>query len=78
MSYTSPLTASAAPLSTLAVLSVPWNAFVAAFLYYTLLALLSLGGLSPSASTVAAAYAAPVIVYGLVLVARAVRRVAAF
>lgn len=43
--------------------SVPWNAFVAAFLYYTLLAVLALGGTSPAVPVVATAYLAPVVMY---------------
>jgi hypothetical protein len=43
--------------------TVPWSAFVAGFLYYTLLALLALSGLSPSNAVVATAYLAPAVAY---------------
>jgi hypothetical protein len=49
---------------------MPWNAFVAAFLYYALLALLSVGGVSPSGAVVATAYLAPVVAYAVVVTFR--------
>ncbi len=48
-------------------LSVPWSCFVAAFLYYTVLTALVLGGVSPIWSLVVGAYAGPVLVYSLTL-----------
>lgn len=56
--------------------AVPWNAFVAAFLYYTLLACLALGGVSPGVPVVAIAYLAPVVVYVGTLASRALHAVA--
>jgi hypothetical protein len=52
------------------VFTVPWNVFVAAFLYYTLLAVLALSGLSPSTAVVATAYLAPAVAYGVYVAAR--------
>ncbi len=57
----------------LAALSVSWNAFVAAFLYYALLAVLALGGASPGIPVVATAYLAPPVMYLVTLLSRAVR-----
>lgn len=57
----------------LAALSVSWNAFVAAFLYYVLLAVLALGGASPGVPVVATAYLAPPLMYAVTLLSRAVR-----
>jgi hypothetical protein len=51
--------------------SLPWNAFVAAFLYYTLLAVLALGGTSPAVPVVATAYLAPVVMYIVAIANRA-------
>ncbi len=59
--------------TTLAAVSVSWNAFVAAFLYYTLLAVLALGGASPGVPMVATAYLAPPVIYAVTLLSRAVR-----
>jgi hypothetical protein len=56
-----------------AALSVSWNAFVAAFLYYALLAMLALGGASPGVPVVATAYLAPPVMYVVTLLSRAVR-----
>ncbi len=56
-----------------AALSVSWNAFVAAFLYYALLAVLALGGASPGVPVVATAYLAPPLMYAVTLLSRAVR-----
>jgi hypothetical protein len=56
-----------------AAVSVSWNAFVAAFLYYTLLAVLALGGTSPGVPVVATAYLAPPVMYLVTLLSRAVR-----
>jgi hypothetical protein len=52
-------------------ISVPWNAFVAAFLYYVLLAVLAVGGVSPGAPVVAAAYLAPAVIYAVMVLRRA-------
>jgi hypothetical protein len=56
--------------------SVPWNAFVAAFLYYTLLAVLMLGGGRFGAPAVAGAYAMPALAYGVTVAVRLVRAAA--
>jgi hypothetical protein len=56
-----------------AALSVSWNAFVAAFLYYVLLAVLALGGASPGVPVVATAYLAPAVMYLVTVLSRAVR-----
>lgn len=62
----------------LSAVSVPWNAFVAAFLYYTLLAVLALGGSSPGTGFVAGAYAMPPVMYGATLMLRLARTVSAW
>jgi hypothetical protein len=54
-------------------LSVPWNAFVAAFLYYALLAVLALGGASPGVPIAATAYLAPAVMYVVTVFGRALR-----
>lgn len=53
--------------------AMPWNAFVAAFLYYTLLAMIVLGGVSPGIPVVATAYLAPLVIYLAVLANRALQ-----
>ena len=57
----------------LAALSVSWNAFVAAFLYYVLLAVLAVGGASPGVPVVATAYLAPPVIYAVAMLSRAAR-----
>ncbi len=51
--------------------AVPWNAFVAAFLYFTLLTAATLGGADFSRLTMAVAYLLPVSLYAAMLVSRA-------
>jgi len=58
-------------------LTVPWNAFVGAFLYYTFLTLLVLGGADLPALAMIVSYSLPVVLYGVFLVNRAVRVLAA-
>ena len=57
-----------------AIVSVPWNAFVGALLYYTILAAVALGGVSPSMAVVGIAYLAPVVAYAVTILARLPRR----
>lgn len=52
---------------------VPWNSFVAAFLYYTLLAALALGGASARGPLVVGAYGLPPIMLISVVALRLVR-----
>ena len=52
------------------LVAVPWGIFVAAFLYYTLLAMIALGGVSPSFAVVGTAYLAPLVGYGVVIAFR--------
>ncbi len=59
-----------------AAVSVPWSSFVAAFLYYTLMAVVVLGGSSPGAGTMVFAYAVPPVMYVAALLLRAWRAVA--
>lgn len=54
-------------------LSVPWNAFIAAFLYYTVLTLIAIGLAGLSDAFMAAAYGLPVAAYGALLLARGAR-----
>lgn len=56
----------------LAALTDPWNAFVIAFLYFALLAILALAGLSPELPVVVTAYAAPFVAYAVFVIARLV------
>jgi hypothetical protein len=60
-------------LQTLVV--VPWNAFIAAFLYYTFLTVLAVGGTSPGAPMVVGAYGIPVGAYTVTVAVRLVRMV---
>ncbi len=62
----------------LRALSMPWDAFVAAFLYYIILALFALGGATPGVPVVATAYLAPLVVYLAALGNRALRAVSAW
>jgi hypothetical protein len=57
--------------------SLPWNAFVVAFLYYSLLAVLALGGSSARGSVVAGAYGMPVAVWAVTVAIRLVSAAAA-
>jgi hypothetical protein len=59
-----------------ALASIPWNAFMAAFLYYTLLAAIALGGASPSGAVVGTAYLAPLVAYGVAIAARLMSAIA--
>jgi hypothetical protein len=59
-----------------AALAMPWNMFVAAFLYYTVLAVLALGGASPGVPVVATAYLAPLVMYLVALGNRAAHAIA--
>ncbi len=58
-------------------LLVPWDAFVAAFLYYVGLTLLAIGVANLPVLFVAVAYLLPVVAYVGLLVMRAVRALAA-
>jgi hypothetical protein len=60
-----------------AALMVPWNAFVAAFLYYTLLTLLAIGVADLPNLFVAVAYLLPPAAYLGLLATRAVNALAA-
>ena len=56
--------------------ALPWTAFVAAFLYYTVLTLIAIG-VADLPATFIAAYGLPVVAYVLVLAGRGVRALAA-
>lgn len=58
-----------------AAVSVPWSSFVVAFLYYTLLAIVVLGGGSLGAGSILFAYAVPPAMYVATLALRASRTV---
>jgi len=60
------------------LVTVPWNAFVAAFMYYTLLASLALSGAQFGSVTVGVAYAAAPAAYAVALALRLVRGAAAW
>jgi hypothetical protein len=55
--------------------ALPWNAFVAAFLYYTLLTVVVIGGADLGAGVMAVAYILPPALYAGLLLARAVRAI---
>ncbi len=61
----------------LAAVAVPWDAFVGAFLYYTLLTLIAIGVNDLSNGFMAVSYLLPVGLYVVTLVTRAVRALAA-
>jgi len=61
----------------LAAILVPWNAFVGAFLYYTVLTLLAIGVADLPTVFVVVAYLLPVGAYAGLLVHRAVHALAA-
>jgi hypothetical protein len=68
-----------APVSRLqALVSVPWNAFIAAFLYYTFLTVLAVGGTSPGAPVVVTAYGIPVGAYTVTIAVRLARLTASW
>jgi hypothetical protein len=52
------------------LIAVPWDAFVGAFLYFTLLTLVLLGGADLSAPVLAAAYLAVPVAYALLITGR--------
>jgi hypothetical protein len=54
----------------LAAFSLPWNVFVAVFLYYTLLTLLSIGDAGFSPLVMAVVYLVPVVCYVATLLNR--------
>ena len=58
-----------------AMVAVPWSMFVAAFLYFTLLTLLAIGGVELTDRFVVVAYGLPAALYGVVLVTRVGRSV---
>ncbi len=62
--------------SLIAFFAVPWDAFVAAFLFYAVLTLVVLGGADVSSPLLAAAYLAIPVAYVMLLVRRAARVVA--
>ncbi len=61
----------------LAAFSLPWNAFVAAFLYYVLLALLVVGDAGFSPLVMAAAYLVPVVCYVAMMLSRGIHALVA-
>jgi len=63
--------------SALAAVALPWNAFIAAFLYYTLLTLVAIGGGDLAGGVMAVAYLLPVGLYAGMLVARGIHALAA-
>ena len=58
-----------------AMVAVPWSMFVAAFLYYTLLALLAISVAQLTDLFMAVAYGLPAALYGVMLVTRLGRSV---
>ncbi len=60
-----------------AAVSVPWNAFVAAFLYFVLLTAAVIGGADFAPLVMAVAYLLPVSLYAVVLASRALHALSA-
>jgi len=60
-----------------AAVVVPWNAFVAAFLYFTLLTAAVIGGADISRLVMAVAYLLPLSLYTSLLVSRALHALSA-
>jgi predicted benzoate:H+ symporter BenE len=60
-----------------AAVSVPWDAFVGAFLYFTLLTAAVIGGADFSRLVMAVAYLLPVSLYASVLVSRGLHALSA-
>ncbi len=58
-------------------LALPWNGFVALFVYVTLLTATVIGGADLSVPAMLAAYLLPVAVYAAILVSRAVHALGA-
>ncbi len=77
MAYAQSLSPRSRGAAVFAAVLVPWNAFVAAFLYYTLLTLIAIGVADLPAMFVAVAYLLPVALYAGLLVFRAVHALAA-
>jgi len=63
--------------SVLTAFGVPWNAFVATFLYYVLLALCVVGDAGFSPLVMAVAYLVPVVCYVAMLLSRGLHALAA-
>lgn len=66
----------ARPPRLITAFAVPWNAFVAAFIYYTVLAAIAIGVEQVPSGFMAAAYALPVLAYAAMLASRGVRALA--
>jgi predicted benzoate:H+ symporter BenE len=60
-----------------AAVSVPWNAFVGAFLYFTVLTAVVIGGADFSRLVMAVAYLLPVSLYASLLVSRGLHALSA-
>lgn len=61
----------------LSLVAVPWNAFVGAFVYYTVLTIVAISGAEPPVTVMAIAYALPLAAYAAILVLRAGRTLSA-
>jgi hypothetical protein len=57
--------------------SVPWNGFVGAFLYFTVLSIAVIGGVDFSPLVMAVAYLLPVSLYASLLVSRGLHALSA-
>jgi hypothetical protein len=77
MAQSSNITAAAGAQTVLTAVSVPWNAFIAAFLYYVLLALVVVGDADFSPLVMAVAYLVPVVCYVAMLLNRGVHALVA-
>ncbi len=77
MAQSSSITVAASARAVLAVVSIPWNSFVAVFLYYVMLALFVIGDAGFSPLVMALAYLVPVMGYVAMLLNRGIHALVA-
>jgi hypothetical protein len=77
MRWSGVMTAGKFVQASVAAVSVPWNAFVGAFLYFTLVTAAVIGGADFSRLVMAVVYLLPVSLYAAVLVSRALHALSA-
>jgi len=77
MAHSSSNTAGAGVRAVVAAFSLPWNAFVATFLYYVLLTLAVIGDAGFSPLVMAVAYLVPVVCYVAMLLNRGIHALVA-
>jgi hypothetical protein len=77
MAQSSSNTAAAGVRAVVAAVSLPWNAFVAMFLYYVLLALFVVGDAALSPLVMTVAYLLPLVCYVAMLLNRGIHALVA-